>query len=70
MRLRWQSSERLDGAQGGTVDEKVEADALLAAHGMLQFYFDGGKRFFQLDRKGSESRMVTEYGLLLLQPVP
>lgn len=70
MRLRWQSPERLDGAQGGAVDDQVEADPFLAAHGMLQFYFDGGKRFFQLDRKGSESRMVTEYGLLLLQPVP
>lgn len=51
------------------IEEIVQADEFLAKNGILHFYFDKGRRFFQLDRRGAVSRMVTEYGLLLLQPV-
>lgn len=53
----------------GPQSEEVEADALFVKGGMLHFYFDRRRRFFQIDRKGNETRMVTEYGPVIFKPV-
>ena len=49
--------------------EIVNADSLLAQYGMLHFYFDRKMRFFQIRNKSGETKMVTEYGLLIFKPV-
>ncbi len=57
------------GAPGrGSVTEEVEADPLFIRGGMLHFYFDRRRRFFQIDRRGNETRMVTEYGSVVFRP--
>jgi len=53
----------------GPQSEEVEADSLFIKGGMLHFYFDRRRRFFQIDRKGNETRMVTEYGPVIFRPV-
>lgn len=70
LRFHWERSGTGHAELPGNLDERVKADADLAERGILQFYFDSGKRFFQLDRKDRKSRLVLDYGLLVLQPVP
>jgi len=49
------------------INEEVLADPLFLDSGMLHFYFSKG-HFFQLSRKGTQTRMVSEYGVLIFQP--
>lgn len=53
----------------GAQSEEVEADSLFVKGGILHFYFDRRRRFLQIDRKGNETRMVTEYGPVIFKPV-
>jgi hypothetical protein len=56
-------------AQNGPESEEVEADPLFIRRNMLHFYFDRRRRFFQIDRRDNDTRMVTEYGPIIFRPV-